>query len=71
MVTVTPCGYPTMMADATRVPDHLRFWWFEDGELHFDAPRYARLRRITVDEALIELRELAAKVLPTAPIREK
>jgi hypothetical protein len=53
------------------VSDHRRFFWFEDGAIRFDAPRYARLRRITVDEAVIELRELAAKALPAVPIREE
>ena len=59
------------MADASDVPDHLRFWWFEDGEIHFDAPRYARLRRITVDEAVTELRTLLAQVAPGIPIAER
>jgi hypothetical protein len=48
----------------------LRFWWFEGDALHFDAPRYARLRRISLDEAMVELRELAAKALPDTPITE-
>jgi hypothetical protein len=71
MVTVTPAGYPATMADATKVPDHLRFWWFEDDAIHFDAPRYARLRGITVDKAVIELREMAAEALPGVPLQEE
>jgi hypothetical protein len=50
------------------IPESLRFWWFEGDALHFDAPRYAKLRGITVDEALVELQELGAKALPDKPI---
>ena len=50
------------------IPEHLRFWWFEGDALHFDAPRYAKLRRITIDEAITELQELAAQVQPDTPI---
>jgi hypothetical protein len=47
-----------------------RFWWFEGDELHFDAPRYAQLRRISLDEAIAELREIAAQAMPETPIKE-
>jgi len=55
----------------SKIPEHLRFWWFEDGGIHFDAPRYAKLRGITLDEAEAELKELGAKVLPGTPITVK
>jgi hypothetical protein len=60
-----------MPASTTRmsnIPEHLRFWWFEGDALHFDAPRYAKLRGITLDAALAELQELGAKALPDKPI---
>jgi hypothetical protein len=57
------------MAEQTTLPEHLRFWWFEDGAIHFDAPRYARLRNIGLDEAIAELQELAAKATPGVPIQ--
>ena len=53
------------------IPEHLRFWWFEGEEIHFDAQRYAVLRRITIDEAMAELQELAAKALPDTPFTVK
>jgi hypothetical protein len=53
---------------ASEIPDELRFWWFEGDALHFDAPRYAKLRRISLDEALAELQELGPKVLPGKPV---
>ena len=56
---------------ASKIPESLRFWWFEGDALHFDAPRYAKLRRITLDEALAELQELGAKALPDKPITVK
>jgi hypothetical protein len=43
------------------------FCWFEGEAMHFDAPRYARLRGIGLDEAVAELQELAAKLLPGTP----
>lgn len=46
------------------------FIWFEGDQIHFDAPLYAHLRRITVDEAIKELREMASKLLPSTPITE-
>ena len=48
--------------------EHLRFWWFEGDAIHFDAPRYAKLRGISLDEALAELQELGPKVLPGTPV---
>jgi hypothetical protein len=48
----------------------LRFWWFEGDQLHFDAQRYARLRRIPIDEAMTELREIAAQAMPGTPLTE-
>ena len=62
-----------MLETAMRTPSPktlqaLRFWWYEGDAIHFDAPRYARLRRITLDEAITELQELAAKVVPDTPI---
>jgi hypothetical protein len=48
-----------------------RFWWFADGEIHFDAQRYARLRGISLDDAVAELRELAAEVMPSTPVTVK
>jgi hypothetical protein len=53
---------------ASKIPESLRFWWFEGDGIHFDAPRYAKLRGITIDEALAELQELGAKALPDTPI---
>jgi hypothetical protein len=47
---------------------HLRFWWFEGDTMHFDAPRYAKLRGITLDEAMAELQELAGEAMPDTPI---
>jgi hypothetical protein len=55
-------------AAAREIPERLRFWWFEGETMHFDAPRYARLRGITLDEAIAELEEIAAKALPEAPL---
>ena len=56
---------------ASEIPAHLRFWWFEGDTIHYDAPRYAKLRGITLDEALAELQELGPKVLPDKPITVK
>ena len=56
---------------ASEIPAHLRFWWFEGDAIHFDAPRYAKLRRISLDEALAELQELGAKALPGKPVTVK
>ena len=53
------------------IPESLRFWWFEDDRIHFDAPRYAKLRGISLDEALAELQELGAKALPGTPVTVK
>jgi hypothetical protein len=50
------------------IPPHLRFWWFEGDALHFDAPRYAKLRGIGIDQAMAELQELAAEVMPDTPV---
>ena len=47
---------------------HLRFWWYEGDAIHYDAPRYAELRGITVEEAEAELKEILAKLLPDTPI---
>ena len=53
----------------SEIPERLRFWWFEpDGSMHFDAPRYAKLRGITLDEAMVELQELAGEAMPDTPI---
>jgi hypothetical protein len=57
------------MATSEDVPERLRFWWFEGEAIHFDAPRYARLRGIGIDEAIAELEQLARRVLPEAPIK--
>ena len=60
-----------MRSRKDEIPESLRFWWFEGDALHFDAPRYAKLRRITLDEALAELQELGAKALSDKPITVK
>lgn len=46
------------------------FVWFKGDEIHFDAPKYAAARGITVAEATVELREMLRKLLPTTPIAE-
>jgi hypothetical protein len=53
---------------ASEIPEHLRFWWFEGEAIHYDAPRYAQLRGITVAEAEAELKEILAELLPGTPI---
>ena len=53
---------------ASKIPESLRFWWFEGDGIHFDAPRYAKLRGITVEEAEEELKGFLAKLLPETPI---
>jgi len=50
------------------IPEHLRFWWFEGGAMHYDAPRYAKLRGISVEAAEAELQEILAELLPGTPI---
>ena len=55
----------------SEIPDELRFWWFEGDAIHFDAPRYAKLRGISLDEAMAELQELGAKALPGTPVTVK
>jgi len=52
----------------SEIPLHLRFWWFEGDQMHFDAPRYAKLRGITVEEAMAELQEMAGEAMPDTPI---
>jgi hypothetical protein len=52
----------------SEIPRDLTFWWFEGDAIHFDAPRYAKLRGIGIDEAMAELQELAAEVMPGTPI---
>ena len=52
----------------SEIPDELRFWWFEGDALHFDAPRYAKLRGISVEAAEAELQEILAELLPDTPI---
>jgi hypothetical protein len=47
-----------------------RFWWFERGEIHFDAALYARLREIPLEQAIGELTELIRELLPGVPIHE-
>lgn len=56
--------------DIWRPPGAPRWLWFEGEQLHFDAPAYAAARGITVDEAVIELRELAGRLLPAASLSE-
>ena len=51
-----------------KIPEHLRFWWFEGDAMHYDAPRYAKLRGITIEEAEAELKEILAELLPGTPI---
>ena len=53
------------MSDEERTTDWL---WYEGDTLHFDAPRYAIARGITLDDAVRELHELASEVLPNTPI---
>jgi hypothetical protein len=50
------------------IPEHLRFWWFEGDAMHYDAPRYAKLRGISVEAAEAELQEILAELLPGTPI---
>ena len=50
------------------IPESLRFWWFKEGEIHYDAQRYATLRRISVEEAHAELRKFLGELLPGTPI---
>ena len=50
------------------IPDELRFWWFEGDAIHYDAPRYAKLRGISVEAAEAELKEILAELLPGTPI---
>jgi hypothetical protein len=57
-----------MRTPTSEIPLHLRFWWFEGDTMHFDAPRYAKLRGITVAEAMAELQELAGEAMPDTPI---
>lgn len=44
------------------------FVWYEGDQMHFDAPRYAARRGITVEEAIAEIREMMAKLLPDTPL---
>jgi hypothetical protein len=53
---------------ASEIPAHLRFWWFEGDAMHYDAPRYAKLRGISVEAAEAELKEILAELLPGTPI---
>jgi hypothetical protein len=53
------------------MPEHLRFWWFEGDAIHYDMPRYAKLRGITVEEAQAELLKLLRELLPGTPITVK
>jgi hypothetical protein len=53
---------------ASEIPPHMRFWWFEGDTMHFDAPRYAQLRGISIEEAMAELQELAGEAMPDTPI---
>jgi hypothetical protein len=53
---------------ASEIPEHLRFWWFKEGEIHYDVTRYAELRRISVEEAHAELRKFLGEMLPGTPI---
>ena len=53
------------------IPEHLRFWWFEGDAIHYDAPRYAQLRGITVAEAEAELKEILGELLPDTPVTVK
>jgi len=52
----------------SEIPDELRFWWFEGDAMHYDAPRYAKLRGISVEAAEAELKEILAELLPGTPI---
>jgi hypothetical protein len=52
----------------SKIPQHLEFFWFEGDAMHFDAPRYAKLRGISVEEAQAELQELLGELLPGTPI---
>jgi len=40
----------------------------DDGTLHLDAEEYARLRGITVPEAIAELEKMLGELLPGTPI---
>ena len=53
---------------SSEIPPHMRFWWFEGDAMHYDAPRYAKLRGISVEAAEAELKEILAELLPGTPI---
>lgn len=44
------------------------FVWYKGDQMHFDAPKYAAARGITVEEAIVEIREMMAKLLPDTPL---
>jgi hypothetical protein len=53
---------------SSEIPPHMRFWWFEGDTMHYDAPRYAKLRGISLKAAEAELQEILAELLPDTPI---
>ena len=51
--------------------EYADFIWFEGDEMHLDAERYAELRNISLQEAIMELKHMAAQMLPAeTPITE-
>jgi hypothetical protein len=52
----------------SEIPEDMPFLWIEGDAIHYDAPCYAKLRGIPVDEAIKELREILAELLPGTPI---
>ena len=48
-----------------------KFWWFEGAVIHFDAPLYAKLRGVALDEAIAELTTMLREMLPDVPIIEE
>jgi hypothetical protein len=47
------------------------FFWFDGDAIHYDAPRYAKLRGITVGDAMTELEEILKQLLPGVPIEKR
>lgn len=46
--------------------------WIDDkGAMHLDGPLYAKLRGISLDEAVKEMRKMMQELLPDAEIHER
>lgn len=44
------------------------FWFDENGAIHFDADKYAKLRGIPLDQAEAEICQMCGELLPQTPI---